>query len=290
VRVLDPFLRPAPVGATGELYLAGDGLARGYLGQPARTAERFVADPYGPPGSRLYRTGDLAALRADGTVEFRGRADDQVKIRGFRVEPGEIEAAVRTLPGVRRAAVVARQDGPGPARLVAYAVPEEGAAPPEPLALRRALADKLPAHLVPSAVVLVDALPLTPSGKLDRRSLPAPDFTEAVGFEPPRTEREKVLCGLFAEVLGLEQVGVHDDFFELGGDSIVSVRLADRARRAGLGLSPRDVFTRRTPAGLAAAVPDEPPSPHEEFTASAAPLVSLSAAQLDNVKARWRTR
>ncbi|MCI3242922.1 condensation domain-containing protein [Streptomyces spinosisporus] len=290
VRVLDPFLRPAPVGATGELYLAGDGLARGYLGQPARTAERFVADPYGPPGSRLYRTGDLAALRADGTVEFRGRADDQVKIRGFRVEPGEIEAAARTLPGVRRAAVVARRDGPGPARLVAYAVPEEGAAPPEPLALRRALADKLPAHLVPSAVVLVDALPLTPSGKLDRRALPAPDFTEAVGFEPPRTEREKVLCGLFAEVLGLEQVGVHDDFFELGGDSIVSVRLADRARRAGLGLSPRDVFTRRTPAGLAAAVPDEPPSPHEEFTASAAPLVSLSAAQLDNVKARWRAR
>jgi hypothetical protein len=152
------------------------------------------------------------------------------------------------------------------------------------------LADKLPAHLVPSAVVLVDALPLTPSGKLDRRALPAPDFTEAVGFEPPRTEREKVLCALFAEVLGLERVGVHDDFFELGGDSIVSVRLADRARRAGLGLSPRDVFTRRTPAGLAAAVSDEPPSAHEEFTASAAPLVSLSAAQLDNVKARWRTR
>ncbi|MEU6139693.1 amino acid adenylation domain-containing protein [Streptomyces sp. NPDC047081] len=287
--VLDPFLHPVPTGATGELYLSGTGLARGYLGQPARTAERFVADPFGPPGSRLYRTGDLARLRADGTVEFLGRADEQVKIRGFRVEPGEIEAAARKLPGVARAAVVARQDGPGPTHLVAYVVPRPGETP-DPLSLRRTLAECLPAHLVPSAVVLLGALPRTPSGKLDRRALPAPDFTEASTHEPPRTEPEKVLCGLFAEVLGLERVGVHDDFFELGGDSIVSVRLADRARRAGLGLSPRDVFTHRTPAGLATAVPDESAPPAEEFTAPRTPLVSLSAAQLDNVKARWRTR
>ncbi|MFJ8787882.1 amino acid adenylation domain-containing protein [Streptomyces sp. NPDC102462] len=289
VHVLDPFLRPAPVGARGELYLAGDGLARGYLGRPGRTAERFVADPFGPPGSRLYRTGDLARTRADGTVEFLGRADDQVKIRGVRVEPGEIEAAARALPGVARAAVVAREDGPGPRRLVAYVVPEPPAAP-DALALRRALAERLPGHLVPSAVVLLDALPLTPSGKLDRNALPAPDLARAHRCAPPRTAPQKVLCALFAEVLGLEQVGVDDDFFELGGDSIVSVRLADRARRAGLALTPRDVFTRRTPAGLAAAAPDEPGPAAEEHTATAAPLVSLSPAQLDNVKARWRSR
>ncbi|MEU8845174.1 amino acid adenylation domain-containing protein [Streptomyces sp. NPDC048564] len=290
--VLDPFLRPSPVGAVGELYLAGDGLARGYLNQPGRTAERFVADPFGPPGSRLYRTGDLARLRPDGTVEFLGRADDQVKIRGFRVEPGEIEAAVRALPGVDRAAVVAGQDGSAPQRLVAYVVAAPGATThaPEPLALRRALAERLPGHLVPSAVVVLDELPRTPSGKLDRRALPAPDFTETSTFEPPRTEPEKVLCGLFAEVLGLERVGVHDDFFERGGDSIVSVRLADRARRAGLALSPRDVFTHRTPAGLARALPEETGPAPAEFTPTGAPLVSLSQSQLDNVKARWRTR
>ncbi|MFE6524216.1 condensation domain-containing protein [Streptomyces sp. NPDC057794] len=291
VYVLDPFLRPAPAGAAGELYLAGDGLARGYLDQPGRTAERFVADPFGPPGGRLYRTGDLARLRSDGTVEFLGRADQQVKIRGFRVEPCEVEAAVRALPGVRRAAVVARQDGTAPRRLVAYAEPEpDGDGVPDPAALRLALAERLPAPLVPAAVVVLPALPLTPSGKLDRRALPAPDFTAGAStFAPPRTEPEKALCGLFAEVLGVERVGVHDDFFALGGDSIVSVRLADRARRAGLGLSPRDVFTHRTPAGLARALPDGT-APQEEFTATAAPLVSLSPSQLDNVKARWRSR
>ncbi|GHH09286.1 non-ribosomal peptide synthetase [Streptomyces lanatus] len=291
VHVLDPFLRPSSVGATGELYLAGAGLARGYLDQPARTAERFVADPYGPPGSRLYRTGDLARLRADGTVEFLGRADDQLKVRGFRVEPGEIEAALRALPGVGGAAVVAREDsGPAPRRLVAYVVAIAGASL-DALALRRALAERLPAHLVPWAVVILKELPLTPSGKLDRRALPAPDFTDtAATFEAPRTEPEKVLCGLYAEVLGLDRVGVHDDFFERGGDSIVSVRLADRARRAGLALAPRDIFTHRTPAGLAWSLPDETAPAPQEFTPNGAPLVSLSQSQLDNVKARWRTR
>ncbi|MFI7500903.1 amino acid adenylation domain-containing protein [Streptomyces sp. NPDC049687] len=288
VHVLDAHLRPAPTGAVGELYLAGDGLARGYLNQPGRTAERFVADPYGPPGSRLYRSGDLARQRADGTVEFLGRADDQVKIRGFRVEPGEIETAVRALPGVARAAVTARRDGSAPQRLVAYVVPEHGTVA-EPAALRRALAERLPAHLVPSAVVVLDALPLTPSGKLDRRALPAPDYSGANTYAPPRTEPEKELCALFAEVLERERVGVHDDFFELGGDSIVTVRLSDRARRAGLTLSPRDVFTHRTPAALAASLPDDGPAA-EDFTATGAPLVSLSPSQLDNVKARWRTR
>ncbi|MFE6619959.1 amino acid adenylation domain-containing protein [Streptomyces sp. NPDC057740] len=294
VHVLDPFLRPSPVGAVGELYLAGAGLARGYLGQPGRTAERFVADPLGPPGGRLYRTGDLARMRRDGTVEFLGRADEQVKIRGFRIEPGEIEAAIRALPDVGRAAVVATPGGPGqdrsaPRRLVAYVVAVPGAAL-DALALRRALAERLPAHLVPWAVVILKELPLTPSGKLDRRALPAPDFTQTSTYEPPRTEPEKVLCGLFAEVLGLERVGIHDDFFEHGGDSIVSVRLADRARRAGLTVSPRDVFTHRTPAGLADALPDETAAAPEEFTPTGAPLVSLSQSQLDNVKARWRTR
>ncbi|MER6347260.1 amino acid adenylation domain-containing protein [Streptomyces sp. NPDC001595] len=289
VHVLDPFMRPVPPGATGELYLAGDGLARGYLHQPARTAERFVADPFGPPGSRLYRTGDLARRRADGALEFLGRADEQVKIRGFRVEPGEIEAALRALPSVGSAAVTARDDGPTGRRLTGYAVPRPGAAL-EPAALRRALAERLPGHLVPSAVVVLDALPRTPSGKVDRRALPAPDLTRDSAFDPPRTAEEKLLCGLFTEVLGLERAGVHDDFFTLGGDSVVSVRLADRARRAGLALSPRDVFTHRTPAGLArAAACAGGPAP-EEFTATGEPLVSLSPSQLDKVKARWRNR
>ncbi|GHJ41201.1 non-ribosomal peptide synthetase [Streptomyces sp. TS71-3] len=299
VHVLDAFLRPVPPGAVGELYLAGAGVARGYLGRAARTAERFTADPYGPPGSRMYRTGDLARQRADGTVEFLGRADDQVKIRGFRVEPGEVEAALRALPGIARAAVVARRHGAGPARqLVAYVVPERGPTPeergaaPEPAAVRRALAGHLPDHLVPSAVVVLDALPHTPSGKLDRRALPAPGTTPGGAYEPPRGTAETTLCALFADVLDRSRVGVNDDFFELGGDSIVSVRLSDRARRAGLMLSPRDVFTGRTPAGLAALLADRDTKDTEdtrtgEFTAPTAPLVALSSTQLDTIKARW---
>ena len=280
--VLDQFLRPVPAGITGELYLAGSGLARGYLGEPTRTAQRFVANPFGPRGSRLYRTGDLVRQRADGVLDILGRTDDQVKIRGFRVEPGEVEAAALALPGVRAATVVARRDAAS-VRLVAYVV-AAAAVTLEPLGVRRDLADRLPAYLVPAAVVVLDALPLTSSGKVDRRSLPAPDFGELTAFEPPRNEREKVLCGLFGQVLGLSEIGIHANFFELGGDSITSVRLAGLARRAGLSLSPREVFTHQTVAALA----EHAGTGAEDFTARQEPLVSLSQSQMDKVSARWR--
>ncbi|MGW4565577.1 amino acid adenylation domain-containing protein [Streptomyces sp. NPDC004561] len=247
--VLDAALRRVPPGTPGELYLSGDGLARSYLNRPDLTAERFVACPYGPPGSRMYRTGDLVRWTPDGELEFVGRADDQVKIRGFRIEPGEIEACLREHPGVGQAAVVVRQDQPGVKQLVAYVVPAGEA--PEPGALRAHLGRRLPEYMVPAAVVVLDALPLSPTGKVDRRALPAPEFTGAEGGRAPRTPREELLCDLFAEVLGVPRVGIDDGFFELGGDSIGSIRLAARARHAGLGLTPHDVFDGRTVAALA---------------------------------------
>ncbi|MEU2659847.1 amino acid adenylation domain-containing protein [Streptomyces sp. NPDC007325] len=252
--LLDAALRPVPAGATGELYLAGHGIARGYLGRFALTAERFVADPYGAPGSRMYRTGDLARLRADGEIEYLGRADDQVKIRGFRIELGEVESALAAVAGVGAAAVVVREDTPGVKRLVGYVT---GTA--DPVAAREELAVSLPDYMVPAAVVVLDALPFTVNGKLDRAALPAPVFGGSEGSRAPSGEREEALCRVFAEVLGLASVGVDDDFFALGGDSIVSIQLVTRARKEGLVLTPRDVFERRTVAALApvARTPEE---------------------------------
>ncbi|MFG2905203.1 amino acid adenylation domain-containing protein [Kitasatospora sp. NPDC048286] len=247
VYVLDARLRPVPAGVPGELYLAGDGLARGYLGRPGLTAERFLADPFGAPGSRMYRTGDLVRWTADGALDYLGRTDDQVKLRGFRIELGEVEAALADQPAVRQSAAAVREG-----RLTGYAVPAEGAAL-DPAALRAALAERLPQHLVPAAVVVLAALPLTPNGKVDRRALPAPDFAAAASGRAPGSEREELLAALFAELLGLERVGVDDGFFELGGDSITSIQLVARARAAGLVFSARDVFTRQTVAELALA-------------------------------------
>ncbi|MEV5320350.1 non-ribosomal peptide synthase/polyketide synthase [Streptomyces sp. NPDC052687] len=251
VHVLDGRLRPVPPGCAGELYIAGEGVARGYLGRPGATAARFLADPAGPPGTRMYRTGDLARRRPDGTVEFLGRADDQVKIRGFRVEPGEVEAALAAHPGVTDVAVVAREEGPGSRRLVAYVVGTEDAT-----ALRQFARRSLPDYLVPSAFVTLPALPLSRNGKVDRAALPAPqlasgDPQDAPG--EPRTDAERRAVEVFADVLSVPRPGVEDDFFQMGGDSILSIRLAARLSEAfGTDLSPREVFTHPTPAALAA--------------------------------------
>ncbi|WP_171163463.1 non-ribosomal peptide synthetase [Streptomyces sp. I05A-00742] len=248
--VLDAFLRPVPPGVDGELYLAGNGLARGYLRRPGVTAGRFVADPFGPPGTRMYRTGDVVRWTADGQLDFAGRTDDQVKIRGFRVEPGEVESALAAHPAVDRAVVVVREDRPGVRRLLGYAVPAVGA-DPRPAELRDFLAGTLPGHMVPAAVAVLPELPLTPHGKLDRAALPVP-AAATTGSRPPGTPREKLLCALMADLLGVDEVGAEDNFFELGGDSIVSIQLTGRARAAGLAISPKDVFTAPTVAALAA--------------------------------------
>ncbi|QKG18471.1 cyclic nucleotide binding protein [Actinomadura verrucosospora] len=247
-RILDASLRPVPAGIPGELYLSGAQLARGYAGRPDLTAERFVADPYGPPGTRMYRTGDLARWNRDGSIEYLGRTDDQVKIRGFRIEPGEVQAVLAALPGVARAAVVVREDRPGEPRLVGYYV--AGADAPGEAELRAALAAELPAYMVPGALVRLDALPMTVNGKLDRRALPAPG-ARADGREP-RDAREAALCALFAELLGYERVGVDDDFFALGGHSLLAAKLAARVRTVlDAEFTIADVFEAPTVAALA---------------------------------------
>ncbi|MFL6244609.1 MAG: amino acid adenylation domain-containing protein [Thermoanaerobaculia bacterium] len=243
--VLDSGLRPAPIGVPGELYIAGSALARGYHERPSLSASRFVADPYSSePGARMYLTGDLARLRADGTIEFLGRADQQLKIRGFRIEPGEIEAALTALPSIAQAAVIEREK-----RLVAYLVPADGAIP-DVAELRAALAERLPEFMIPSAFVTLDALPLTPNRKLDRRALPAPE-ARARELRAARTAEEQILCELFAEVLSLERIGIDDNFFELGGHSITAARLVSRVRSAlDVELEIRTLFEAPTVAEL----------------------------------------
>ncbi|WP_190140024.1 non-ribosomal peptide synthetase, partial [Streptomyces longispororuber] len=251
--VLGSGLRPVPPGVVGELYVAGR-VGRGYHRRPGLTAERFVADPFGPPGARMYRTGDLARRTADGLLEYAGRTDTQVKIRGVRVEPAEVESALAAHPLVARAAVVARPAVGGVPALVAYVVPADGAAP-SAAELRAHAAAHLPASMVPSAFVTLDRLPLSPHGKLDHRALPEPDLTGGAGYRAPRTPREEALAGLFAEVLGVERVGVDDNFFDLGGHSLLATRLVSRVRTAlGAELPIRAVFTAPTVAGLAARI------------------------------------
>ncbi|TDC55323.1 amino acid adenylation domain-containing protein [Actinomadura sp. KC345] len=251
--VLDASLRPVPPGVPGELYLAGAQLARGYAGRRGLTAERFVADPYGPPGSRMYRTGDLARRGRDGAIEYLGRTDDQVKIRGFRIEPAEAEAVLAARPGVAQAAVVVREDRPGEPRLVGYYVPDGGPGTEgdrAEAALRDALAGALPEYMVPSALVALDALPRTVNGKLDRAALPAPEAE--VSGRAPRDAREAALCAIFAELLGVEGIGIDDDFFALGGHSLLATRVAAKARAVlGGTLSIADVFEAPTVAALA---------------------------------------
>ncbi|MEV0174681.1 amino acid adenylation domain-containing protein [Streptomyces sp. NPDC050803] len=249
--VLDAALQPVPVGTPGELYVAGVVLARGYLDRPALTAERFVADPYGPAGSRMYRTGDIARWNRDGQLEYVGRADDQVKVRGYRIELGEIQSALAAHPHIAQAAVIVREG-----RLLGYVVPQDEAPAADTQLLRKSLAESLPEYMVPAAIVVLDALPLTSHGKLDRRALPDPEYSEGAGSREPVSVKEQVLCGLYAEVLRVPEVGVDDSFFDLGGDSIMSIQLVSAARRAGLRFSPRDVFECRTVARLAEVAQD----------------------------------
>ncbi|XXX99931.1 non-ribosomal peptide synthase/polyketide synthase [Sorangium sp. So ce204] len=261
--VLDEVMNPAPVGVIGDLYIGGDGLARGYLNRPELTADRFVPSPFGRgPGDRLYRTGDLARYRADGVIEYVGRSDHQVKIRGYRIELGEIEARLLDQAGVAAAGVVAREDVPGQKRLVAYVVAAEpgfesaGSAEQDRFReqLRAALRAVLPEYMVPPVIVLLEALPLTANGKLDRKRLPAPDASQAQrDYVAPRSALERSLSEIWGQVLRVERIGVHDNFFELGGDSIIALQVVGKARSAGIQLTPQDVFQHQTLESLASA-------------------------------------
>ncbi|HEU4884735.1 MAG TPA: amino acid adenylation domain-containing protein, partial [Longimicrobium sp.] len=247
--VLDGQLQPVPVGVAGELYLAGDGLSRGYVSRPAMTAERYLPCPFGAPGGRMYRVMDRVRLRPDGALEYLGRTDFQVKIRGFRIEPGEIEARLDEHPGVRQAVVLAREDAPGDRRLVAYVV---GDADGE--ALRAHLAERVPAYMVPAAFVRLDAFRLTPNGKVDRKALPAPegDAFASRGYEAPVGSAEETVAAIWAEVVGAERVGRGDDFFGLGGHSLLAVRVVSRVRQAlGVDVSLGDLFERPVLADFA---------------------------------------
>ncbi|NUT52322.1 MAG: amino acid adenylation domain-containing protein, partial [Saccharothrix sp.] len=263
VHVLDAELQPVPVGVPGELYVAGVGLARGYLDRPGLTASRFLADPFGPPGSRMYRTGDVVRWRRDGVLEFVGRVDEQVKIRGFRIELGEIESALLAHPDVREAVVVARADARGHKRLVAYVVGEVAK-------LREFLGETMPDYLVPSAFVPLDALPISPNGKVDRARLPEPDFSATAGaeFVAPTGPVQEALAAVWADVLGVPGVGAEDNFFALGGDSILSMQVVARARQAGYRFSTRDLFANQTVASLAPHVTVE-----DSSSADRAPVV-----------------
>ncbi|WP_275888179.1 amino acid adenylation domain-containing protein, partial [Nonomuraea lactucae] len=276
VVVVDEWLNVVPVGVPGELLIGGAGLAWGYVGRADLTAERFVADPFVGGGGRLYRTGDRVRWRGDGVLEFLGRVDDQVKIRGFRVEPGEVEVVLAGHPEVRDAVVVAREDGPSGKRLVAYVTSRLGEE--EPAGLGAFLRERLPEFMVPAVFVVVDGLPLTVNGKVDRRALPDPGVSVAgVEYVPPRTRVEVVLAEIWSQVLGVERVGVRDNFFDLGGDSILSLQIVAGARAAGLRVEVADVFARQSVAELGQVVGDVSVVVAEQAVVSG--VVPLTAVQ-----------
>jgi amino acid adenylation domain-containing protein len=280
--ILDANLQPVPVGVSGELFLGGDGLARGYWRREELTVEKFVADPFSAePDARLYKTGDLARWRKDGVIEFLGRADNQIKLRGYRIEPGEIETALKRQPDVLDSAVIVREDTPGEKRLVAYVVRKQSA----PLkfdhsALIAALKKSLPEYLVPSAIVALAALPRTPNGKLDRNALPTPSSAQpADGFVAPQTPLEEKLSMIWTEVLGLDRVGMTDNFFDLGGHSLLGLRLVNQLREAlGEHVALALVFEAPTVARMADILEKNFPASVARWTGSAAPSEADSAA------------
>jgi nonribosomal peptide synthetase DhbF len=229
--VSNKFLNLQPAGVVGELCIAGAGLARGYLRRSELTAERFIPDPYGAPGTRMYRTGDLGRWRSDGNLEFVGRVDRQVKLRGFRIELGEIEAALLSQPAIRDAVAVMRANGEGEKQLCAYVI-ADSSEKIDPSVLRQQLRQTIPHYMVPSSVQILAEWPQTPNGKLNYSALPAPDFTATGKYEAPRTPQEEILCDLFAETLNLERVGIDDDFFAMGGHSLLAMRLINRIQAA----------------------------------------------------------
>ena len=292
---MDGHGEPVPVGVSGELYIGGAGVARGYLGRSELTAERFLADPFvDEPGARIYKTGDLGRFLPDGNIEFLGRNDFQVKIRGFRIELGEIEARLAEYPGVRDAVVVAREETVGDKRLVAYyttASGEGGAM--EAAQLRAHLSAVLPEYMVPAAYVYLESLPLTANGKLDRGRLPAPELDAYAvrGYEEPQGETERILADIWAEVLKLERVGRHDNFFELGGHSLLAITLIGRMRQKGITADVRSLFVAPTLALLAAAVgapsvavpPNLIPPDCSAITPGMLPLVELTQEEIDRI-------
>ncbi|MFF1910012.1 amino acid adenylation domain-containing protein, partial [Kitasatospora sp. NPDC058218] len=314
VLVLDGRLRPAPVGVPGELHVTGIGLARGYAGRPGLTADRFVADPFGGPGSRMYRTGDVGRWLADGTLEYLGRIDDQVKIRGFRVEPGEVESVLRRHPSIAQALVVVRDDGPGGKRLVAYVVPDgpspeasspeasspdasSAQAPPLEVSsvdradlvasLRAHTGAAVPDYMVPAAFVVLDALPLTATGKIDRTALPVPDRTEAAAYVAPRTPDEELVCQVFAEVLDLAVVGIDDTFFALGGQSLLATRVVARLRTATeTDVSLESLFRNPAPRALAAELRARREAAEQELSEALSAVEGMTDAEIEEALRR----
>ncbi|AIA70439.1 hypothetical protein EV46_07535 [Pectobacterium atrosepticum] len=295
--ILDTLGQPVPLGVAGELHIGGVGVARGYLNRPDLTAERFIPDPFiNQPGARLYKTGDLARWLPDGSLEYLGRNDFQVKLRGFRIELGEIEARLMQCPGVQEAVVVAREDSPGDTRLVAYLCPQPGVTP-DPADLRQQLGQHLAEYMVPGAFVTLDAFPLTPNGKLDRKALPAPDQSAVAtrDYEAPQGEVETALAAVWQDLLGLTRVGRHDHFFALGGHSLLIVSLIERLRRAGLALDVRGVFSTPVLSDMAQAIlahqdkpavvvpPNRIPADSTAITPDLLPLVTLTQPEIDRI-------
>ena len=275
--ILDQQLRPVPRGVPGELYLGGAGIARGYINRPDATAEKFVPSPFSNAGDRLYTTGDRARYLADGRIEFLGRVDNQVKVRGYRIEPREIELAILDHPVVSESVVVAQEEQPGDRRLVAYVV-TRNRTKVDTTELRRFLDDRLPEYMIPSAFVFLDRLPLTANGKIDRAALPLPDHSRPDSvFVAPRTPVEEVLATIWSSVLGVDRVGVHDNFFDLGGDSILSIQIIARANQAGLGLSPRHLFQHQTVAELAMVAGTPTPVAEQGTITGHVPLTPVQA-------------